>query len=186
MPHCANNLGLASDDSGVGLLEDLAVINELKIDAGTQGSFKKEALFQDVDKLALLLTEIHPDQSGLPCTTCPHLCPRQPQHKQVHYTDLQAYCDASCAVNCSRPQPRSALPNHGTPTPQLIYNYVVGMRDKAFTASANCSILSTMWPFCKPWELRPMSPGLKCSTRLGTNRGFVLLTQGQRSASSPL
>jgi hypothetical protein len=57
MPHYANRLGKASDDSGLRLLRDLAVISELKIGASAQSGLDTRALICDVDRLSLLLTE---------------------------------------------------------------------------------------------------------------------------------
>lgn len=68
MPHYANRLGKASDNSGLGLLKGLAVISELKIGASTQAGLDMRALMRDVDKISLLLTEFelqYPD-SELP------------------------------------------------------------------------------------------------------------------------
>jgi hypothetical protein len=64
MPHYANRLGKASDDSGLGLLRGLAVISELKIGASAQSGLKAKDLIRDIDKLSLLLSEFkvkHPD-----------------------------------------------------------------------------------------------------------------------------
>jgi hypothetical protein len=67
MPHYANRLGKASDDSGPGLLRDLAVISELKIGASAQSGLDTRALIRDVDNLSPLLTEFkvkHPDAAA--------------------------------------------------------------------------------------------------------------------------
>ncbi|MCB5292613.1 hypothetical protein [Arthrobacter sp. SO3] len=67
MPHYANRLGKASDESGLGLLRDLAVISELKIGASAQSGLDTKALIRDIDKLSLLLAEFkvkHPDATA--------------------------------------------------------------------------------------------------------------------------
>ncbi|QOT19312.1 hypothetical protein [Paenarthrobacter sp. YJN-5] len=98
MPHYANRLGKASDDSGLGLLKDLAVISELKIGATTQGSFKKDALFQDVDKLALLLDEFSREYPDSPAPLA-YMCVLDNHNtKEFDYTELRAYCSASPGV----------------------------------------------------------------------------------------
>lgn len=55
MPHYANRIGKASDESGLGLLKELAVISELKVGATVQGGLSNKSLRRDVDKLLLLL-----------------------------------------------------------------------------------------------------------------------------------
>lgn len=92
MPHYANQLGKASDLSGLGLLKTLAVISELKVGASTQAGLDLSFLKRDADKLALLLAEFalkHPDDDP----PLAYLCVLDNHgRKQFNPEALKEYC----------------------------------------------------------------------------------------------
>lgn len=93
MPHYANRLGKASDESGLGLLKELAVISELKVGATVQGGLKKPALIRDIDKLRLLLTEFQ-DSHGSEAPLA-YLCVLDNHvSKEFDPAAVKAYCDS--------------------------------------------------------------------------------------------
>ncbi|MBE4720512.1 hypothetical protein [Pseudarthrobacter sp. AB1] len=65
MPHYANQLGKASDRSGLGLLKTLTVVSEFKIGASAQKGLKMSELIRDTDKLQLLLNEFEVQHPGV-------------------------------------------------------------------------------------------------------------------------
>jgi hypothetical protein len=73
MPHYANRLGKATDDAGLGLFRDPAVISELKNGASAQSGLNAKALIRDIDKLSLLLSEFkvkHPADEAPLASVC--------------------------------------------------------------------------------------------------------------------
>lgn len=94
MPHYANRIGKASDESGLGLLKELAVISELKVGATVQGGLSNRSLRRDVDKLLLLLDEyqtLHDAEPPLAyvCVLDNH------SHQQHNGDEIKAYCESA-------------------------------------------------------------------------------------------
>lgn len=94
MPHYANRLGKATDESGLGLLKELAVISELKVGATTQSGLSLKSLIRDVDKLSLLLAEFQLKHPGI-AVPLAYVCVLD-NHGSKSFDPgvLQAYCDA--------------------------------------------------------------------------------------------
>lgn len=92
MPHYANRIGKASDESGLGLLKELAVISELKVGATVQGGLKNVSLRRDVDKLLLLLDEYKAAHASEPPLA--YLCVLDNHPRKEHSEDqIKAYCE---------------------------------------------------------------------------------------------
>ncbi|MFB0836063.1 hypothetical protein ACX8Z9_13340 [Arthrobacter halodurans] len=65
MPHYANRLAKAVDGSGLGLLNQLAVISELKVAATQTNGLDYPEVKRDIDKLRLLLHEHRHEYDGI-------------------------------------------------------------------------------------------------------------------------
>ncbi|WLQ06108.1 hypothetical protein [Arthrobacter oryzae] len=96
MPHYANRIGRASDESGLGLLKELAVISELKVGATVQGGRSNKSLRRDVDKLLLLLEEYQATHdTELPLA---YVCVLDNHARRQHSGDeIKDYCETVAA-----------------------------------------------------------------------------------------
>lgn len=93
MPHYANRIGKASDESGLALMKELDVISELKVGATVQGGLNNKALRRDVDKLILLLTEFQASHESSPPLA--YLCILDNHARKHHDGDsIKAYAQS--------------------------------------------------------------------------------------------
>lgn len=93
MRHYANRIGKASDESGLGLLKELAVISELKVGATVQGGLNNKSLRWDVDKLLLLLEEYQATHDIEPPLA--YVCVLDNHARRQHSGDeIKDYCES--------------------------------------------------------------------------------------------
>ncbi|MCW4465473.1 hypothetical protein OK351_08155 [Glutamicibacter sp. MNS18] len=90
MPHYANRLAKADDETGIGLLGHLSVISELKVAATQTGGLDFKAVCKDIDKLRFLLDAhrtIYPRASSPVAYLC--ILDNHPRRKKFRFEEIQ-------------------------------------------------------------------------------------------------